>query len=106
MIYYLHVIVIKKKLCNGLIELSSNSTIIEIIEAVETLLVYCNNLILFPNDDKYRKIKVSNIHYQERLGHLKGSIICMDSIGYTIQDEYLRLQYNNDDNKKVKKTTR
>ena len=91
-----------KQIARGLAILSQY-TVIEMIEAIETLLVYCNNLILFPTDEKYRKIKISNIHYQERLGHLNGSIICMDSIGYKIKADYLRLQIiHSDDLNEIK----
>ena len=45
---------------------------IDVIEAVETLLVYTRNLIQYPDEKKYRKVKISNFHYQERLGHFEG----------------------------------
>jgi len=74
----------------ALSRLQSNS-LIEVLEALETLLVYTKNLILFPDEKKYRKIKISNIHYQERLGHLPGAIEAMQSIGYMPLGDYLRL---------------
>ena len=119
------------------------------MEALETLLVYTKNLILYPDEKKsappthsatrsrspvqcsavqssavqcsavqcsaalstdfpprasrallllalllhhrYRKIKISNIHYQERLGHLPGAIEAMTAIGYQPVGDYLRL---------------
>lgn len=53
--------------------------------------MYTKNLILFPDEKKYRKIKITNIHYQERLGHLAGAEEAMTTIGYVPQGEYLRL---------------
>jgi hypothetical protein len=61
------------------------------MEALETLLVYIKNLIVLPHEKKYRKIKISNIHYQERLGHLTGAIEAMNCIGYMPVGDYLRL---------------
>ena len=70
--------------------LLSNS-LVELLEGLETLIVYTRNLILYPDEKKYRKIKITNIHYQERLGHLEGAEEAMQAIGYMPQGEYLRL---------------
>ena len=67
------------------------NSLVEVMEALETLLVYTRNLILYPDEKKYRKIKISNIHYQERLGHLPGAIDAMTAIGYLPVGDYLRL---------------
>ena len=69
----------------------SENGLLELLEGLETLLVYTKNLILFPDEKKYRKIKITNIHYQERLGHLVGAQEAMTTIGYIPQGEYLRL---------------
>lgn len=61
------------------------------MEGLETLLVYTKNLISFPDEKKYRKVKTSNIHYQERLGHLQGAGDAMNAIGYVESGDYLRL---------------
>ncbi len=106
------------------------NSLVELLEGLETLIVYTRNLILFPDEKKYahgqqqqaegrrsgddwltrvsrrlvarlvsvfslvrryRKIKMSNIHYVERLGHLPGAEAAMTAIGYVAQGEYLRL---------------
>lgn len=69
----------------------SQGSIVELIEALETLLVYVKNLIMYPDERKYRKVKITNIHYQERLGHLKGAKAAMAALGYMPDGEYLRL---------------
>lgn len=51
----------------SLTRLLTNS-VVEVMEALETLLIYTKNLLLYPDEKKYRKIKMTNIHYQERLG--------------------------------------
>lgn len=80
-------------------QICSNSTLVEAMEALETLLIYIKNLILFADEKKYRKVKHANIHYQERLGHLKGADDAMGAIGYRPSGEYLRL-----DEKKMGRT--
>lgn len=77
------------------------------MEGLETLLVYTKNLILYPDEKKYRKIKITNIHYQERLGRLAGAQEAMSAIGYLPQGEYLRLdekRIHNPDNESLLKS--
>ena len=50
------------------------------------------NLLLHPDEKKFRKVKIQNVHFQERLGHIKGSLDCMHSIGYVHKGEYMRLE--------------
>jgi len=75
---------------NALEKLSQNS-LVEIMEGLETLLVYTKNLIMHPDDKKYRKVKTTNIHYVERLGRLAGAADAMNAIGYAPSGEYLRV---------------
>lgn len=53
-------------------KLLEKSHLIELQEALDTVLVYIRNLVEFPDEKKFRKIRVANIHYQERLGHISG----------------------------------
>ncbi len=71
--------------------LRAHSSLVEAVEALDTLLIYIKNLVLYPDEKKYRKVKNANIHYQERLGHLKGSEEAMGALGYKPSGEYLRL---------------
>lgn len=45
---------------------------------METLLIYIENLLKHPDDPKFRKIKISNIHFEERLGHMEGELLAWD----------------------------
>ena len=47
----------KSNLESALDEMSSHS-LVEEMEGLETLLVYSKNLILFPDEKKYRKVKL------------------------------------------------
>lgn len=76
---------------DGSLKSLAENSLVELLEGLETLLVYTKNLIVHPHEKKYRKIKLTNIHYQERLGHLPGALEAMNCIGYVEQGEYLRL---------------
>jgi len=67
------------------------STIMEVLEAIETLMVYTSNLIKSPHEKKYRKIKRTNTHFHERLGHCPGATEAMSAIGYVGVGEFLKL---------------
>jgi hypothetical protein len=54
----------------------------EVLEALDTLLVYCYNLYSRPDETKFHYISSINIHFQERLGHLPGATDAMSAIGY------------------------
>lgn len=82
-----------KKLKEAL-DVVAKNTLVEVMEGFETLLVYTKNLILYPDEKKYRKVKKSNIHYQQRLGHLSGAEESMEAIGYAPSGMYLRLEDN------------
>lgn len=71
--------------------LTVSASLPELMEALETLLVYTRNLIQFPDEKKYRKVKTSNQHYLERLGHLPGGQEAMATLGYVHNGEFLRL---------------
>lgn len=91
-----------KAMLAGLKQLGRYS-VLERMEALDTLLVYTTNLVNFPSEEKYRKIKLSNIHFQDRLGHLEGSTACMRAIGYHAADDYLRLKEAKMSNKQESK---
>lgn len=73
------------------LEKLSKYTLFQYKEAIETLGIYTRNLIDYPDDKKFKKVKLGNIHFRERLGSLTGAIEAMNAIGYTEQGEYLRL---------------
>lgn len=79
------------------LDVLATNSLVEVMEGLETLLVYAKNLILFPEEKKYRKVKKSNVHYQQRLGHLAGAESAMAAVGYIPNGDYLRL-----DEEKVK----
>jgi serine/threonine protein phosphatase PrpC len=72
------------------LELLGQYTVPEFREAMETLLVYTKNLIDHPEERKFRKVKRSNIHFQERLGRFNGALEVMNALGFFENGDYLR----------------
>lgn len=59
------------QLVGALQKLDSNC-LIDTAEGLETLYVYITNVYVKPQEKRYRKIRLSNVNYIERLGHLTG----------------------------------
>eukprot|EP01083_Nonionella_stella_P083037 229440_1 len=78
------------KLKDVIEELESNC-IVDTKEGLETLAIYIHNIISNPHDARFRKIRVNNINYQERLGHLKGGQNLLKAIGFQEEKQYLVL---------------
>lgn len=70
------------------LEKLKNNTLLQYIEALESLLIYVGNLAKHPEDKRFRKIRISNIHYQERLGSMNGSDEAMEALGFVQEGEY------------------
>uniref|UniRef100_A0A6A7GA39 Protein phosphatase 2C-related protein n=1 Tax=Hirondellea gigas TaxID=1518452 RepID=A0A6A7GA39_9CRUS len=71
-------------------ELEENC-IVDVKEGLETLTIYIDNIISNPKDQRFRKIRVSNVNYQDRLGHLKGGQILLETIGFCEDKQFLIL---------------
>ncbi|CAI9119020.1 OLC1v1020669C1 [Oldenlandia corymbosa var. corymbosa] len=50
--------------------------------AFTTLLTFARNVALYPDDEKYRKIRITNDKFQERVGKLKGGIEFLELCGF------------------------
>ncbi|KAL2242520.1 chromatin assembly factor 1 subunit A [Sesamum indicum] len=50
--------------------------------AFNTLLTFAKNVATNPNEEKYRKIRVTNPNFQDRVGKLKGSIEFLQLCGF------------------------
>lgn len=46
---------------------------VDATEALETLSIYMDNIIQMPLEKKFRAIRISNVNFQERIGHLNGT---------------------------------
>lgn len=61
-------------------------------KAFQTLLTYIGNIVRSPDEEKFRKIRISNPTFQERVGSLKGGIEFLEICGFEKgSDEFLTL---------------
>ncbi|XP_050215845.1 uncharacterized protein LOC126666952 [Mercurialis annua] len=62
--------------------------------AFQTLLTYIGNVAKSPNEEKFRKIRVTNQSFQDRVGSLKGGVEFLELCGFEIIEggEFLFLQ--------------
>ncbi|PPS00985.1 hypothetical protein GOBAR_AA19663 [Gossypium barbadense] len=60
-------------------------------KAFQTLLIYVGNVARSPDEEKFRKIRLSNPKFQERVGSLKGGIKFLELCGFERSegDEFL-----------------
>jgi serine/threonine protein phosphatase PrpC len=63
-------------------------------EALETLLVYTKNLIENPEEKKFKQVKISNIHFQERLGRFHGSTESMNAVGFIECGDFMKFEHS------------
>ncbi|EIE21636.1 hypothetical protein COCSUDRAFT_30128 [Coccomyxa subellipsoidea C-169] len=47
-----------------------------------TLLKYCGNIVRDPNEEKFRKIRLSNAAFQTRVGSVEGSLRFLELLGF------------------------
>ncbi|KAJ1409560.1 PUB-like domain superfamily [Sesbania bispinosa] len=59
--------------------------------AFETLLVYVRNVAKNPKEEKYRKIRLSNPLFQDRVGSLNGGIEFLELCGFEKTGDFLYL---------------
>ncbi|CAI8608143.1 unnamed protein product [Vicia faba] len=57
----------------------------------ETLLVYVGNVVKNPKEEKFRKIRLSNPLFQDRVGSLDGGVEFLELCGFERRDELLYL---------------
>ncbi|CAK8560167.1 unnamed protein product [Lathyrus sativus] len=59
--------------------------------AFETLLVYIGNVVKNPNEEKFRKIRLSNSLFQDRVGSLNGGMEFLELCGFERTNGFLYL---------------
>lgn len=62
--------------------IKSENSLVDAREGIQTFIIYVNNIVKNPDEPKYRRIRIENVNYQERLGHLKGGQKLLELIGY------------------------
>ncbi|KAE9592110.1 putative PUB domain-containing protein [Lupinus albus] len=64
-----------------------------VIRAFETLRIYVGNVAKNPDEEKYRKIRLSNPVFQERIGSLKDGMKFLELCGFERRGDFLYLPY-------------
>jgi len=62
--------------------LKNNNSLSDAREGIQTFIIYVNNIVKNPAEMRYRRIRVENANYQERLGHLRGGQEMLCAVGY------------------------
>jgi len=62
--------------------LKNNNALSDAREGIQTFIIYVNNIVRAPAEMRYRRIRIENANYQERLGHLQGGQKLLDILGY------------------------
>lgn len=53
---------------------------------IETLCKYIENIVSNPTEEKFRKIRISNKAYQERIHPIEGTKEFLEAAGFTIEE--------------------
>ncbi|XP_016447274.1 uncharacterized protein LOC107772290 [Nicotiana tabacum] len=68
--------------CLGTIKLNHMDDEAKVKNSFNTLLTYAKNVATNPDEEKYRKIRLSNAAFQERVGKLRGGIEFLELCGF------------------------
>ncbi|CAL0304534.1 unnamed protein product [Lupinus luteus] len=68
-------------------------------KAFETLLIYVGNVAKNPDEEKYRKIRLSNPVFKERIGNLKDGVEFLELCGFERRGDFLYLPHKKVDTK-------
>jgi UBX domain-containing protein 6 len=49
---------------------------------IDTICRYIDNIMSHPDDEKYRKIRLYNKAFQERVAHIEGALMFLEAIGF------------------------
>ncbi|XP_049344390.1 uncharacterized protein LOC125808771 [Solanum verrucosum] len=54
----------------------------KVMKALDSLRMFVRNIAMYPDEEKYRKIRINNAVFQERVGHLRGGIEFLELCGF------------------------
>eukprot|EP00210_Caulerpa_lentillifera_P002226 g2139.t1 len=72
-----------ERLRTKLVEMRNNTNQTAFTVACETLLKYIGNIVKHPNDEKYRRIKLTNAAFLQRVASVRGSVEFLEECGFT-----------------------
>jgi hypothetical protein len=71
-----------RQLVSALDMLEQRNCILDVIECIDTVCVFLKNIINFPTEKKFRKIRINNIDFTDRVGDFPGGIECLEAVGF------------------------
>jgi hypothetical protein len=77
----------RKRLVEALDVLVKHNSAVDVIECIDTICIIANNVIQFPADKRFRKIKINNFEFEDRVVKCRGGIECLEAIGFTREAE-------------------
>ncbi|XP_027775364.1 UBX domain-containing protein 1-like isoform X2 [Solanum pennellii] len=85
--------------CLRTIQQNSMDDAAKVMQAFNSLRMFVRNIATNPDEEKYRKIRISNTAFQARVGHLRGGIEFLEVCGFerTTGGEHLYMQRENVD---------
>ncbi|CAL8297315.1 unnamed protein product [Lota lota] len=72
----------------GLLTLFENSNEV-FLDAARLLLTYADNILRYPNEDKYKSIRIGNATFSTKLLPIKGAVECLFEMGFEEGDTHL-----------------
>lgn len=61
----------------------------EIKKCFSLIKIALNNILIHMNDEKYRKLKLTNRNVQERIGNIPMALVVLNNLGFVEEGEYL-----------------
>ncbi|XP_056438336.1 LOW QUALITY PROTEIN: peptide-N(4)-(N-acetyl-beta-glucosaminyl)asparagine amidase [Gadus chalcogrammus] len=72
----------------GVLSLSENPDP-EFLDAAKLLITYADNILRYPNEDKYKSIRIGNAKFSTKLLPTKGAVECLFEMGFEEGDTHL-----------------
>lgn len=82
----------RKRLVEALRLIEKENSAVDAIDCVDSCCVYMNNIIQFPLDKKFRKVRRSNLAYVERVGSIVGGEALLESVGFLVDGDFLVME--------------
>jgi len=73
---------ITQNLVSALAALKQNCSFEDFCTGARTLLTFVSNVLAFPNDPKYKRVRMGNMRFHNSLGRQPGGVECMVAAGF------------------------
>eukprot|EP00475_Leptophrys_vorax_P035618 TRINITY_DN5891_c0_g1_i2.p1 TRINITY_DN5891_c0_g1~~TRINITY_DN5891_c0_g1_i2.p1 ORF type:complete len:464 (-),score=121.07 TRINITY_DN5891_c0_g1_i2:53-1444(-) len=76
-----------RRLIAALDILEQKNCVLDVIECIDTVCIFLKNVINFPTEKKFRKIRINNIDFAERVANFPGGLECLEAVGFVKEIE-------------------